>query len=238
MELLFLAISLINIRHTTKESGLRGYPTEMEPSISKMVHILKVLSRTAKLVGQMEFFFILMALLRGEMWTMESYKDMGDLLLVQETFTTKENGKMMSQMERAWKFILMDLAIKANLLMGKKMIAMDIIDGLTAKLIKGRLEMDLWKGMENYLCKMEKVNTLGNFIAILKSDMEKWKLRQANIREHLKMEKCTGQAVLNGMMGKYMKANFQMDSSMVVGLCIIQMGKWQREPGTMGRICI
>ncbi len=97
---------------------------------------------------------------------MESYKDMVDLLLGQETFTTKENGKMMNQMEKVCKFILMVLAIKANLLMGKKMIVMDIIDGLMAKLIKDPLEMDLWKGMENYLCKMEKANILVNFIAI------------------------------------------------------------------------
>lgn len=138
----------------------------MEPCISKMAHILKAPSRMAKLADQMEFFFILMVLLRGEMLTMESYKDMDDLLRGQEIFTTKENGKMMNQMEKVCRFILMDLAIRANLLMGKKMIVMDIIDGRTAKRIKGPLEMDLCKGMENFLWKMEKANILANFIAI------------------------------------------------------------------------
>ena len=99
---------------------------------------------------------------------MESYKVMDDLLQGQETFTMKDNGGMMNQMEKECKFILMGLAIKANSLMVKKMIVMDIIDGLMAKLIKDPSEMDLWKGMENFLWKMEKVNILANFIGISK----------------------------------------------------------------------
>lgn len=68
--------------------------------------------------------------------------------------------------------------------------------------------------------------------------MGKWKLRQVNTQELLKMEKCMGKVVLNGTMEKYMKVNFQMVSSMVMGWCITQMGKWQKEPGIMARICI
>lgn len=91
---------------------------------------------------------------------------MADLLPGQETFTMKENGKMINLTEKVHRFILMDLAIKANLSMVKKMIVMDIIDGLMVKFIKVPSEMDLWKAMESYLCKTEKENILVNFIVI------------------------------------------------------------------------
>lgn len=141
---------------------------------------------------------------------MENCKGMVDLLPDQEIFITKVNGKMISRMEKEFKFIQMGLDTKGNLWMVKKMTVMDIIDGQTEKFIKALLETDLWKGMENYTCKMEKANILVSFIVIWKLDMERWGLKQVNIQELLKMEKCMGQVFLNGMMVNRIKDNFRM----------------------------
>ena len=40
---------------------------------------------------------------------------------------------------------------------------MEYINGQMGKFILDNLEMDIWKGMENFLCQIEKENILANF---------------------------------------------------------------------------
>lgn len=132
----------------------------------RMDHIFKDLSRMVKLVDQTVFSSIQMAHLNEEMLLVGNCKDMVGLLQDQETFITKGSGKMINPMEEAFKFIQMDLDIKVNSLMGKRMIVMGPIDGQMEKCIKVLLEMVLCKAMVDYIWRMEKVNILDNFIVI------------------------------------------------------------------------
>lgn len=132
----------------------------------KMDHTFKDLSRMVKLVDQTVFSSIQTAHLNEEMLLVGNYKDTVGLLQDQETFITKASGKMINPMEEAFKSIQMDLDIRVNSLMAKRMTVTGPIDGQMEKFIKVLLEMVLCKGMVDYLWRMEKVNTLDNFIVI------------------------------------------------------------------------
>lgn len=132
----------------------------------RMDHTFKDLSRMVKLVDRTVFSSIPMAHLNEEMLLVGNCKDMVGLLQDQETFITKASGKMINPTEEAFKFIQMDLDIKVNSLMAKRMTVMGPIDGQMEKFIKVLLEMALCKGMVDYIWRMEKVNILDNFIVI------------------------------------------------------------------------
>ncbi len=76
---------------------------------------------------------------------MESFKAEADLYQDQVILVMTETGKMISPTVKEFRDILMDHNMREISLMGKSMMIMQFIDGLTEKYIKGHSEMVTWK---------------------------------------------------------------------------------------------
>ncbi len=104
---------------------------------------------------------------------MENWKEMENLLGMEEIFNMMGNGLMINLMGREYKNIRTVRCTQGSSFVGKRMTTMLPINGQMERYMLDHLKMDLWKGMVIYTCKMVKDSMLDNFPEILKLAMEK-----------------------------------------------------------------
>jgi hypothetical protein len=113
----FHLISSTDIKHIIKGNGKMGNQMDWANCTSKMAHILRVPSLTAKLLAKMVFTSTLMGHSREELFKMANWKAEADLCQDLAISFMMGFGKMISPTEEVYRFIPMAPNMRATLSM-------------------------------------------------------------------------------------------------------------------------